>query len=65
MQLLLLELVFAIIAILSVILISVVLFYSSCHCFFVQAMWIVAGMFKWSPFGVVGQVHGDYYIWEG
>ncbi len=28
-------------------------------------MWVMDQMFKWYPFGVVGQMHGDYFIRQG
>ena len=28
-------------------------------------MWVMDEMFKWYPFGIVGQMHGDFFIKQG
>lgn len=28
-------------------------------------MWLMDVMFKWTPFGIIGRIHGDYFIQQG
>jgi len=30
-----------------------------------KTMWVMDEMFKWYPFGIVGQMHGDFFIRQG
>lgn len=30
-----------------------------------QTLWLMDVMFRWTPFGIVGQMHGDYFIQQG
>ena len=32
---------------------------------FLKALWIIDSIFRWTPFGFVGQVHGDTFVREG